>query len=269
MSDSRPIGIFDSGLGGLTVVKELKSILPSENIVYLGDTARVPYGNRSPETVIKFALEDMAFLMKRDVKMIVAACNTVSAVALKEMRSISGDIPVCGVIAPGAAAALNACRPGGRIVVLGTRATVRSKAYEKEINRNDSGITVESLACPLFVPLAEEGVTEGRATEAVFELYLADLKENPPDVLLLGCTHYPLLKDSLAKYLDNSTKILDSAETCAVHLKEFLAANDIQNDDELKDRDAFFVSDIASGFATQARRFLGGRVTDIEKAELN
>ena len=266
MSDTRSIGVFDSGLGGLTVVRAIRKLMPSERIVYLGDTARVPYGNRSPETVRKFALEDMDFLMKQGVKTILAACNTVSALALDAMQEKASNTHVGGVILPGAKAAAK-LRPG-RVLVLGTRGTVNSNAYADALKKIDPSITVESRACPLFVPIAEEGILNGKVTHAVFDLYLGNLfKTAMPDVLLLGCTHYPLLRQALEEYLPHGVTILDSAETCAGDLKSFLTENNMQSHGTTGENQ-FFVTDLTCDFKNQAERFLGHLPLNVEKAEL-
>ncbi len=189
--DNRPIGIFDSGLGGLTVVSALKKSLPNEQIIYLGDTARVPYGDKSPESILRFAVEDCAFLESKGVKMIIAACNTVSAVALPELAEKS-NVPVLGVIECGVDSCL-AENPRSAAVI-GTRATINSDSYRKMIHARNPQVIVQSIACPLFVPLAEEGLYEHQIARTAVDLYLSGLKNSPPDVILLGCTHYPLLR---------------------------------------------------------------------------
>ena len=254
MNDSRPLGIFDSGLGGLTVVAAVRKLLPGENIVYLGDTARVPYGNRSPETIRLFAQQDIDFLLKKNVKAIIAACNTVSANALDRKDF---PVPVCGVIEPGADAA--SAIPGAkRIVVLGTRATVRSDAYKKALLARDPALTVDQRFCPLFVPLVEEGLLEGNVVQSVFDLYLQDLQNDPPDAVLLGCTHYPLLKKALQQYLPESVTVVDSADAAALAVQSLLKQLDLAAPAEQKNGDLqIFATDIAGGFSEQAARFLG------------
>jgi glutamate racemase len=192
-----PIGVFDSGVGGLTVVRALRSALPGEQVIYLGDTARVPYGSKSPRTVERYSLACQRFLLDRGVELVLVACNTVSATALPALLAAS-PVPVIGAVEPGAASALAATR-GGRIGVIGTLATVRSGAYEQAIARRDPAARVTALACPLLVPLAEEGWTDGDIAVAVARRYLAQLFSRDPDIdtLLLGCTHYPLLRDTL------------------------------------------------------------------------
>ena len=206
--DNRPVGVFDSGLGGLTVVAALRKMLPDESILYLGDTARVPYGDKSPESILRFARQDAAFLRSRGVKMIVVACNTVSAVALPRLRADRMEEPLMGVIDSGVEAAL--ATGARRIAVIGTRATVGSDAYRRGIHAADRSIQVESIPCPLLVPLAEEGVVSGPIAEAVLDLYLGRLRSSPPDALLLGCTHYPLLKGTIQAYFGAGTAVVDS-----------------------------------------------------------
>src|SRR5216117_3024982 len=197
MSDQRPIGVFDSGIGGLTVVKALRDLLPNENIVYLGDTARVPYGAKSPETVQRYALELAQILMKKNSKALVVACNTVSSVALPLLTK-KFSVPVIGVIEPGARAALQATR-NRHIGVIGTRATIRSGAYEKTLRAAASNVRVSSRACPLLVPLIEEGLLEDDVTDQLILRYLQPLVADGIDTLVLGCTHYPLLAHAIAR----------------------------------------------------------------------
>ncbi|HEX7509914.1 MAG TPA: glutamate racemase, partial [Chitinivibrionales bacterium] len=191
MSDSRPIGMFDSGLGGLTVAQELFACMPGETILYLGDTARCPYGGRSEETIRTFGLQDARFLMAMDIKMLIVACNTVSSVALEGIREEISDIPVIGVVVPGARAAVSRTAIK-RVGVIGTSATIRTRSYEKAIARIDPAIKTYGKACPLFVPLVEEGLLNGDITRMAAKRYLNDLIQQGIDCLILGCTHYPL-----------------------------------------------------------------------------
>jgi len=261
------IGIFDSGLGGLTVVAAVRKHLPQERIIYLGDTARVPYGNRSPETITRFAVEDTSFLLRHGVKAIVAACNTVSATAVAELRGRFPQIPILGVIEPGAEAAI---RSGAkRIIVLGTRATIRSGAYTCALLAGDQTLHIEPRPCPLFVPIVEEGILDGPLTQEVFELYLHDLRKDPPDAILLGCTHYPLLKNALRKYIGPRTQIIDSAETAAVALETELRKDQLNAPETENGSLELFVTDIASGFLEQASRFLNADVPEPGIAKLD
>jgi glutamate racemase len=220
MSDARPIGVFDSGIGGLTVVKALRDLLPNENISYLGDTARVPYGPKSPETVQRYAIELADILIKQDAKALVVACNTVSSVALPALMK-NFPVPVVGVIEPGARAALAASR-NRRIGVIGTRATIRSSAYEKALRAADPEVKVSSQACPLLVPLIEEGLLHDEVTEQMILRYLEPLLADEIDTLVLGCTHYPLLTEAMARVLRRQIMIVDSAQNCARAVEEML-----------------------------------------------
>ncbi len=194
MEKEKPIGVFDSGIGGLTVVKRIANTLPEEDIVYFGDTARVPYGSKSNSTVIEYSIQDARFLMNKNVKVIVAACNTASSIAIEQLRK-NFDVPVIGMIEPGAQLAVKETK-NKKIGVIGTRATISNKAYSKEIKRLDPQILVFEKACPLFVPLAEEGWIDHKATYEIAEEYLAELRDLKIDTLVLGCTHYPLLIQS-------------------------------------------------------------------------
>jgi glutamate racemase len=220
MSDVRPIGVFDSGIGGLTVVKALRDLLPNENISYLGDTARVPYGPKSPETVQRYATELAGMLIKQDAKALVVACNTVSSVALPTLAK-NFPVPVIGVIEPGARAALAATR-NRHIGVIGTRATIRSGAYERALRAADANVQVSSQACPLLVPLIEEGLLYDEVTERMILRYLEPLLADGIDTLVLGCTHYPLLTDAIARVLRRQIMIVDSAHNCARAVEEML-----------------------------------------------
>src|ERR1700751_158119 len=218
MNDPRPIGVFDSGIGGLTVVKALRELLPNEDINYLGDTARVPYGPKSPETVKRYAVELAEILVRKNAKALVVACNTVSSVALP-MLMTKFSAPVVGVIEPGARAALQATR-NRHIGVIGTRATSRSGAYEKALRATDNNVRVSSRACPLLVPLIEEGLLEDDVTDRVIVRYLEPLLADGIDTLVLGCTHYPLLSTAIARALRGEITLVESAENCATALQE-------------------------------------------------
>jgi glutamate racemase len=220
MSDSRPIGVFDSGIGGLTVVKALRDLLPNENICYLGDTARVPYGPKSPETVQRYAVELAGMLMRKNAKALVVACNTVSSVALPLLAK-RFPVPVIGVIEPGARAALQATR-NRHIGVIGTRATIRSGAYEKALRATDNNVRVSSRACPLLVPLIEEGLLNDAVTDQVIMRYLQPLLADGIDTLVLGCTHYPLLTNAIARAARRQIVLVDSAQNCARAVQEML-----------------------------------------------
>ena len=220
MSDERPIGVFDSGIGGLTVVKALRDLLPNENISYLGDTARVPYGPKSPETVQRYAIELAQMLVGENAKALVVACNTVSSVALPALAK-KFPVAVIGVIEPGARAAVTVSR-NKHIGVIGTRGTIRSGAYEKALRAADGNVHVSSQACPLLVPLIEEGLLNDEVTDRMILRYLEPLLKDEIDTLVLGCTHYPLLTGAIARVLSRQITIVDSAHNCARAVEEML-----------------------------------------------
>ncbi|MEO5719875.1 MAG: glutamate racemase [Chthoniobacterales bacterium] len=224
--DPRPIGVFDSGIGGLTVVSALRKLLPNESIQYLGDTARVPYGGKSATTVQRYSLEIAALLLERNAKTIVVACNTASALALTVLQE-KLPISVTGVIAPGAQAAAAATR-NGHIGVIGTRATIKSGAYERAIKALNPEARVLARACPLLVPLIEEGWLESKITDEILLQYLQPMLDDGVDTLVLGCTHYPLLRPAITRLLGNQVTLVDSAENCALAVRNLLAAEQSQ-----------------------------------------
>ncbi len=258
----RPIGIFDSGIGGLTVVRELMHQLPHESLLYYGDTARVPYGNKSPDTVRRFSREILDFLLSRNVKLVVVACNTATAHALEELQRVA-TVPVEGVIEPGARAAVQASR-SGRIGVIGTAGTIASGAYERAIHHQDGKVEVTARACPLFVPLVEEGWLEHPASRLIAEEYLAPLAQHRIDTLVLGCTHYPLLKPLLASVLGPSIALIDSAEQTAAAVARELSHSTLHAPATQTGHVHFVVSDAPQQFVKVGRRFLGERVKDVE-----
>ena len=262
---ARPIGVFDSGIGGLTVVRALMKRLPHENIVYFGDTARVPYGPKSPQVVREYTAQDTAFLVRHSVKMIVVACNTVSSVALDVVQK-HAKVPVVGVIVPGARAAVNATKRK-RVGVIGTVGTITSKAYTNAIRQLDASVEVFSQACPLFVPLAEEGWTEHKAAELIAKEYLFPLKLQKIDTLVLGCTHYPLLRDVIERTLESTTKLIDSGEAAATGVDEVLDEYHIRNSSTQKANVQFFVSDLPYKFSEVGERFLGQKLGRVRRAE--
>ncbi len=258
----RPVGIFDSGLGGLTVVKAIQRQLPGEKLVYFGDTARIPYGSKSKDTIIHYTRQIIRFLVKRErVKVLVVACNTSSAWALKEVRR-EFDIPILGVINPGAQAAVEVTR-NGRIGVIGTEGTIYSGAYPDAIHALNSGIRVFTQPCPLFVPLVEEGRLSGSVTETVAGEYLRPLLRSAVDTLLLGCTHYPLLKPVLKKIAGNKVRIVDSAEETAINLR--LNLESYGGVASGRGSSKFYVSDLSRKFKEHAQRFLGRPIAKVEK----
>lgn len=263
--NEKPIGIFDSGVGGLTVLREIERLLPNENILYLGDTARVPYGIRSAETVIKYSVECAEFLYRRGIKVLVVACNTSSSIGLQRLRE-KFDIPVLGVIEPGVRAALKASKRR-KIGVIGTEATIKSNSYRKAIEREDSEVEVISKACPLFVPLVEEGIFEGTLAQLVIEMYLGELKESGIDTLILGCTHYPLLKGAIKQYMKDII-LVDSAEEVAKDVKQILEELSLLNRNSSVGHRSFFVTDSPERFRQIGEIFLNHEIEKIEKINL-
>ncbi len=265
--DNRPIGVFDSGLGGLTVVAAMKKSLPDENIIYLGDTARVPYGDKSPSNIIRFGMEDASFLVSKGVKLIVVACNTVSAIAISEIRAKFADVPVIGVLEAGVAACLKA-KPSS-VAVIGTRATVSSDAYRREIHAVNHEISIRTIACPLFVPIVEEGLADSEICRLTIDFYMKSLKKEVPDMLLLACTHYPMLKKSFRKYLSRKVKIVDSAEACAKFAEEYLKKNSLAASKSSTGTERFYVTDMPDSFFKQAKKFLGRDLEHFQKVSIS
>ncbi len=264
MTDPRPIGIFDSGVGGLTVFSEVESALPREEIIYFGDTARVPYGTKSKETVTKFSVENIEFLMKHNVKLILVACNTASSLSLGFLKRCF-KVPIIGVIEPGAKNAVNTTR-NGRVGVIATTATISSGAYEKALHKISPGIAVYSQSCPLFVPLAEEGWTDEDVTRDIALIYLKALKKKNIDTLILGCTHYPLLKKIIRKVMGEKVSLIDSAQEVAKEAKDVLGANGLLNDAKGGKKHKFFVSDEPEHFIKLGERFLKRKINCVKKA---
>ena len=258
----KPIGVFDSGVGGLTVVKELISKLPSENIVYFGDTARVPYGIKSRETVIRFSIENILFLLKYDVKLICVACNTVSSFALPVIKN-HFRVPIVGVLSPGAREAVYATQ-NKHIGVIGTKGTIKSGAYESEIRQLAPEAKVTSVACPLFVPFVEEGWLHGEVVTNVAKVYLKPLNDAKVDTLILGCTHYPLLKPVIRNIIGYNVTLIDSAKQVAIEVKNILAREGLLNKNG-HGRHKFFVSDNPEWFSGLAQRFLGRPLKNVKK----
>jgi glutamate racemase len=260
------VGIFDSGVGGLTVLREIIRVLPQEDTIYFGDTARVPYGTKSPATVSRYAQEITSFLVRRDIKLLVVACNTASAVALPSLKRLF-SIPVVGVIEPGARRAVEVSR-SGRIAVIGTSGTIRSSAYTRAIKRLDPAAVVLTKACPLFVPLAEEGWVDNQVAQLTAQTYLQELKDAGVDTLVLGCTHYPLLKPLIARVMGADVTLVDSAAETARTVAEILARNKCLRPDSEKGNHHYYVSDIPAGFIREGNRFLGGRLGDVYQVNL-
>jgi len=260
-ADAKPIGVFDSGLGGLTVLRAVREHMPHEALVYFGDTARVPYGTKSPATVTRFSREIVEFLLACDVKAVVVACNSASALALETLRA-SYPVPIVGVVEPGAQLAVERTRTG-RIGVIGTRATVASGAYERAIAARNARAVVVSRACPLFVSLVEEGWTDHPAARLIAEEYLAPLR-GQVDVLVLGCTHYPLLKPLVGELMGADVALVDSAEACAVEIAGLLDEQDRCAGPGAQPKERFYVSDAPEVFVRLGARFLGRPVGPVE-----
>lgn len=264
-----PIGVFDSGVGGLTVAREIMRQLPNERITYFGDTARVPYGSKSRETIIRYSRQIVRFLKTRDVKAIVVACNTASAFALDTLEAET-DVPMIGVVKPGANAAVAATK-NGRIGVIGTDGTVNSGLYTKYIRGMNEKAEVIGKACPLFVPLVEEGMINDTVTEEMAERYLSDLKDENIDTLILGCTHYPLLRHMVGRVMGDKVTLVNPAYETAMSLKELLSRTGLENENEKENPDdmyEFYVSDDAGKFMDFANSILPFDIRVIQKINI-
>jgi len=269
-----PVGIFDSGVGGLTVYRALHDRLPDEHFVYLGDTARVPYGTKSLATVERYAVENARFLEAHGIKLLVVACNTASALALPAIRRAI-NVEVVGVIDPGAQAAV-AIAKGRPIVVIATEATVQSGAYAQAIEKLDASVNVIERACPLFVPLAEEGWADTPVAQSVAEEYLNDLSKIEVGALVLGCTHYPILQSVITNTIGRNVKLIDSGEAAADEVNALLQKQGLARQSDTRetgrhlcdDLDHFYVTDAAQRFAKVAERFLGAAPTVLEAVEI-
>ena len=264
----RAIGVFDSGVGGLTVLRELRRQIPGESLVYLGDTARVPYGTKSAPTVLRYAMEAAQFLCRQQhVKLIVVACNTASAVALETLRN-KFEVPVVGVIEPGAMRAVEVTR-NGHVGVIGTEGTVRSRAYERALKSLSPDVKVSSVACPLFVPLAEEGWAEHEVALLAAKDYLAPLLEQGVDTLVLGCTHYPLLTKTLQRVVGENVYLVDSARELAKAVSLLLADQQLLRQVEPTATTRFFVTDIPLRFERVGGAFLGETLHNVTTVNLD
>ena len=255
MSDPRPIGVFDSGVGGLTVFRELSRLLPHENLLYLGDSARLPYGNKSADTIIRFTHECADFLLKKKIKLLLIACHTASAVALEELRK-SFPIPVIGVVQAGFELVVE-CSKNQKIAILGTPGTILSGIYQKLLQEKLPSAQIFPIACPLFVPLAEEEFFDHAATDAIAQHYLAFLQKTQIDTALLACTHYPLLKAPIQKVLGPSVKILEPASRCVNQVVQQLSKTGELNCSTTAPFYQFFITDNPSRFASLSKTFLG------------
>ena len=267
--DNRKIGVFDSGLGGLTAVKEIMSLFPDESIVYFGDTGRVPYGTRSKETILKYTYDDINFLLSCDVKMIVIACGTASSAALPEIKT-EFNVPIYGVVDSGAYEAARVTK-NNKIGIIGTTATIKSGAYNKYLAEYNNKVQTFEKACPLFVPLVENGHFDTSVTKLVVEEYLKDIKDAGVDTLILGCTHYPLLKSAISKYMGDDVTLVSPGEEVAKFLRKKITPLNAHS--EIRDRDqySYYVSDSIENFEELGGIFLetkiNGKVNkiDIEK----
>lgn len=248
------IGVFDSGFGGLTVMRALKKVLPQENICYFGDTARLPYGNKSPETILRYTQESSAFLIDQGIKLLVIACNSACTAALSTLETTI-QIPLFGVIAPGVEEAIRSTS-NGRIAILGTRATISSNTYQEAIQNRLPNAEIFALSCPLFVPLVEEGYIEHALTEMTIREYLRPLQQKEIDTLLLACTHYPLLQPLIQKELGASVKVVDPAQSCAEQVRTFLLQNNLANPQKEAPHYQFYVSDDPEKFRLLGPTFL-------------
>jgi glutamate racemase len=265
-----PIGIFDSGVGGLTVLKAIRDALPHEHLVYLGDTARLPYGTKSPASIERYATQAAAKLGEQGIKLLVVACNTASAVALRALREQLAPIPVVGVVEPGATAAV-AARPGGRHLVLATEATVALGAYRQAIAARDSNAEVREQACEMLVALAEEGWSQGEIAKAIVHKYLDAVEGGPPDTIILGCTHFPLLKETIRDIADEAAVLVDSASTTADVVRETLdAAGALRAETGSPGTLRLLATDGATRFARVGGQFLGQDLnySDVELVDL-
>ncbi|KAA0248162.1 MAG: glutamate racemase [Ignavibacteriota bacterium] len=261
-----PIGVFDSGIGGLTVVKRLSSTLPNESIIYFGDTARVPYGSKSNSTVIEYSIQDTKFLLQKNIKALVVACNTASSIAIPDLKK-KFDIPIIGMIEPGSRLALKKSQ-SKKIGVIGTRATVSNLAYSKEIKKINSSAQVIEKPCPLFVPLAEEGWINHKATYEVAEEYLKELREEKIDTLVLGCTHYPILSEVIRKVIGSKVTLIDSGIASSEVIKSELEKLDLLSDSKKTGVQEYYVSDIPAKFKEVAELFLGKEIDHVHKVDL-
>ncbi len=253
--NNNAIGVFDSGLGGLSAVKQMLKVMPNENIIYFGDTSRVPYGNRSTDTIKKYALQDANFLLKNNVKMVVAACGTVSSVAPNLENTLG--VPYTGVVLPTCYTALRESK-NGRIGIIGTTATINSHSYKKRIEEKNPDFEVFEQDCPLFVPLVENGFIDrdDQIVRLIVERYLSPLKNAGVDTIILGCTHYPILKDAISDYMGDNVLLIDSGKETAIYTKKVLEENSLANNSDKKGNAQFFVSDTPDNFEKIATLFL-------------
>lgn len=264
--DNRPIGVFDSGLGGLTVIKEIMKNLPGESLIYFGDNGRAPYGTKSKETVIKYTKQDIAFLLSKDVKLLVVACNTMSAIALPEIKHAIA-VPVLEVIEPGAKRALKKTKRG-RIGIIATPATIASGVYSRAILSINPNVEIFPKACPLFVNLVEEGWWDNEITQMIAEEYLKDIKKEKVDTLVLGCTHYPLLSETIRKVMGDEVAQVSSAEELALTLKELLLNNNLSSSLTCGTY-RYYTSDSVDKFKELGKLILSAKIENVERVEVD
>ncbi len=265
LKNKAAIGIFDSGLGGLTVMSAITKLMPKENIIYFGDTAHVPYGSKSKKVVTNFALGISKFLVRHNVKLIVVACNTASAFSLETLKKYI-KVPVIGVIEAGSVMAAENTK-NKKIAVIGTEGTIKSDAYAKEIKKHDKKIKCFSRACPLFVPLVEEGWLDNKVTEQIIKIYLNDIVNKDIDTVILGCTHYPLLKNTIQKVVGKKISIIDSATAVAFEVQKLLKEQNLTNSTG-KGSLAFFVSDSPEKFQKLGSKFFNKKIINVNKVEI-
>jgi glutamate racemase len=262
--NTRPIAVFDSGLGGLTVARAIVSLLPRENLVYFGDTARVPYGNKSERTIRRYAVEDVNFMLRFEPKLVVVACNTVSSIAMEHLAQ-TFRVPLCGVVEPGARAAASATKTK-KVAIIGTEATIASGSYQRAIQSIDAGIQLASRATPLLVPIVEEGRDcSDEVVQIALKQYLTPFKSLGVDAIVLGCTHYPLLKDAVRKEMGDGVTVVDSAEETASEVKRFLSEKDLLCKTPSFPQYQFFVSDSSQRFLAIGRRFFGADLLNVRE----
>ena len=266
MFDDRPIGIFDSGIGGLTVAAALKSLLPNESLCYLGDTARVPYGNKSADVIQSYAHHCARFLTHKDVKLIVVACNTASAYALTHLRK-NFDLPIVGVVHAGAELAIKTSSTK-KIGVIGTRGTVQSQRYTQVLHELDPSSDCKAIACPLLVPLAEEGMVSHALTETLLREYLHGFANYPMDTLILGCTHYPLFEQNITDLVGDKVQVINSAQAVAKNVMTTLSKRHLMSENKQSPEHAFFVTDSAEEFARVGQHFFGQPLENIMHVDL-
>ena len=266
MKNNSPIGIFDSGLGGLTVFNQLKKNLPHEQFIYLGDTAHLPYGDKSPKTIINYSKKISKFLFHKQIKLLIVGCNTASAVALKEINKMS-NVPIVDVIGPCVDRAVLETQ-NQSIGIIGTETTIASHSYQKKIHQINDSIKVHTQSCPLFVPIIEEGLLNHTILQEAIKLYLSKLKSAMIDTLILGCTHYPIIKAQIKKEIGLGINIIDSSIVTAEYVENFLKNNKLFSTKKTANEDIFYVTDLSTKFTKIAAMFLNTRLTNIQSTNL-